>query len=77
MSFGFPFGRPLKHGLGGGDGRLGGLDDGVAAAFGQDVPRFAKVDLVRVFGGDAHGAAFVDLGLPLAVVLGDFGDLKG
>jgi len=33
VSFGFWFGRPLKHGLGGRDGRLGRLNDGVTAAF--------------------------------------------
>jgi hypothetical protein len=76
VSFGFPFGRPFKHSLGGRDRRFRGLDDGVAAAFSQDVPGVAEVDLVWVFGGNADGAAVVDLGLPLAVVLGDLADLQ-
>jgi hypothetical protein len=54
VSFGFWFGRPFKHSLGGGDGRLGWLDDGVTAAFGQDVPGWAEVYLVWVFGGDSR-----------------------
>jgi hypothetical protein len=76
MSFGFSFGRPLQHSLGGWDGRLGRLDDGVTSVFDQDVPGWAEVDLLWVFGGDSHGAALVDLGLPRAVVIGDLGDLQ-
>jgi hypothetical protein len=76
VSFGFSFSRPLDHSLGGRDGRLGRLDDSVTAAFGQDVPRWAEVYLVWVFGGDSHGAALVDLSLPPAVVLRDLADLQ-
>jgi hypothetical protein len=76
VSFGFWFGRPFKYSLGGRDGRLGRLDDGVTTSFGQDVPGWAEVDLVWVFGGDSHGAALVDFGLPLAVVLRDLVDLQ-
>jgi hypothetical protein len=76
VSFGFSFGRPLKYSLGGRDGRFGRLDDGVTAAFGQDIPGWTEVHLVWVFGGDSHGAVLVDLGLPLAVVLGDLVDLQ-
>ncbi len=50
-----PVRLPIKYGLGGGDGRLGGPDDGIAATFGQDIPRFAKVHLVGVVGGDPGG----------------------
>src|SRR5215472_16464725 len=74
--FGFSFGCAFKKDVGGGDRRLGRLDDGVAAAFGEDVPGFAEVHFVGFFGGDPHGAALVDLGLAVAVVLGDLGNLE-
>jgi hypothetical protein len=72
----FPFCRALQHRVGGGDGRLGWLDDCVPAPFGEDVPVFAEVDLVGFLGGDPDGPALVYLVLPLAVVVGDLGDLQ-
>jgi len=74
--FSLSFGRALKYGVGGRDRRLGRLDDGVAAPFGQDVPGFAEVHFVGFLGGDPHGPALVDLSLALAVVLGDLANLQ-
>src|SRR5690348_3714574 len=74
--FSLSFGRALKNGVGGGSWRFGWLDDGVAASFGEDVPGFAEVHFVGFFGGDPHGSPLVDLGLALAVVLGDLGNLQ-
>jgi len=73
--FRFSLSSALHHGARGWDGRLGRLDDGVAAPFRQHVPGFAKVHLVGFLGGNAHGTALVDLGLALAVVLRDLADL--
>src|SRR5215813_1195494 len=71
------FGRALENGVGGRDRQLGWLDDGVAAAFSEDVPGFAEVHLVGFVSGDPHGTPLVDLGLALAVVVGDLDDLGG
>src|SRR5579859_3218010 len=72
--FSFAFGCAFEYRVGGRDRRLGRLDNGVAAPFGQDVPGFAEIDLVGFLGGNPDGPALVYLGLPLAVVLGDLGD---
>ncbi len=73
--FSLSFGRALKNSVSGGDWRFGWLDDGIAAAFGKDVPGFAEVHFVGFFGRDPHRPPLIDLGLALAVVLGDLADL--
>src|SRR5215510_5465949 len=50
--FSFSLGSALQHGARGWDGRLGRLDDCIAAPFGQDVPGFAQIHLAGLFGGD-------------------------
>src|SRR5260370_26459290 len=59
--FSLSLGSPLQYCLCGWDGRLGRLDDGVAAAVRQYVPGFAKVHFVGFLGGDAHSTALIDL----------------
>jgi hypothetical protein len=75
--FSLSFGRALTNRVGGRDRRLGRLDYGIAAAFGEDVPCFTEVHFVGFLGGDPHGPPLVDLGLALAVVLGYLADLAG
>src|SRR5690348_13398547 len=69
--------RALTDRVGGRDRRLGRLDNGIAAAFGEYVPGFTEVHLVGFLGRDPHGPLLVDLGLALAVVLGYLADLEG
>src|SRR5215469_17455329 len=69
--FGLSLSDPLQHCVCGRDRRLGRLDDSVATTFRQHVPGFAKVHLAGFLGGDAHGVAFIDLDLALAVVISD------
>ncbi len=75
--FSLSFGGALKNRVGGRDRRLGWLYDGVAAAFGEDIPGLAEVHLVWFLRRDPHGTPLVDLGLAPAVVLGDLADLIG
>jgi hypothetical protein len=44
--------------------------------FGEEAPGFTEVHFVGLFDRDPHGATLVDLGLAVAVLLGDLADLK-
>src|SRR5437762_3488836 len=69
-------GHALKDLAGGGDRRLGWLEDSVAAPFGEDVPGFAEVHFAGFPGRDPHAPALIDPGLAPAVALGDLGNLQ-